>query len=532
MHEINAPIDALKGYEALLKQTGLNKEQKHYLGAIDEQIAYLQQIISHMKSFEKNPGQYKLTTTKAQNVDLLEEIEKIVESFSNEVSHKDIELSLFTEPDLPRKVMLEKEYLYEVMSNLMHHVLHRTEPYKPVDLSIFVVEKKDEEHYLVRFEIAFGGKPYSPEEIDNIERVMSKKEIENDPRHYNPEFAQCFFISEMLRRMGATLHVENHEGDGAALYFDLMLKATRKGDVEGSKLFDGLRVGVALPSERLRRKKVENLSKYVAHFGADLTVYAYDKLFGGTLSQKPQLLFVYHHYARLEGELEALKNTGIPIVLITTPILRSRLEIDRDEFEDIVYEPLSFLKMLRIVRAYERKHAAEPVHGEAATQEEDDSVLRDMTILIAEDNRISAKILKARFGRFGSRILVAENAKAIERILKEHRVQMLLVDKDMLVDQEFSEAINRIRFKERAEKLPHLPMVVIANTPSEEETYKKMGFDTIIEKSADDARIKSLLQTYSIDYDLEHFALKEDENDEDELGSLKKLLSGNDNLLL
>ncbi len=538
LHEINSPLDALRGYDALLKETGLNNEQRHYLKAIEEKVKHLQHIVSHMKQFETKPEQYQLAVSKPESVDLFIEIERIVEAFTNAASRKDVELALFTDPELPRKVILEKGYLSEAISNLLHHALYRTEPYHPIDINIYGIGKGDDEHTLVRFEIDFDGKKYSSEELEKIESALQQGDQSCDQCINDPSFVRCFVVVEFLSRMNTKLHVENKESKGAKIYFDLALEATDaswaklKGDpVKGGQL----EIAVALPSENVRYQKIENLRRYVESLGASFVIYTYESLQNKReWEKKPDLMFVYHHYLRLEGEINKFETLQIPIVLITTPALRSRIEKGKKLFDFLIYEPVSYLKVRHILQSFIQKYRNEnEVVRTVSERERKPRQYPNLRVMIAEDNAINATLFKERFERFGTSVTVVKEAMDIERGLKKHEYQLLLIDKDMLKEKEGADILNRIRYKEKTQSKPPMPIVLIARKDDDKSHYISLGFNAVIEKSVSDEEIEALLKRDATRYDL-HLVSKEADGSTDEMGNLDTLneILGDEDLLL
>jgi len=232
-------------------------------------------------------------------------------------------------------------------------------------------------------------------------------------------------------------------------------------------------------------------------------------------------MFVYHNYARLDGELESFSKLKTKIALITSGILRSRINIDKFSFSSIVYAPIT---MRKIVKIFADSKLQKPVLVETSDKKEelsiDQPVFEHIKALVAEDNEISQKIIANILKKTGIEVSVADNGQKAFELRKENDYDIIFMDIDMPVMNGL-EATSKILYYEGINQFTHVPIVALItdNNENAKEKYIKAGMDEYIQKPIDAKTVIDVIQKYCIDLPKEKAQTEEDE-------LIAKVLSG------
>ncbi|HFQ61246.1 MAG TPA: HAMP domain-containing histidine kinase, partial [Epsilonproteobacteria bacterium] len=298
-YEIRTPLNAISGYTKLLKETALNTEQSDFVTIIENSFENLDSILSKIGTESTLPAQ-KLEVANT-SFDLVRKIESAVETFSIKADQKDIVLGLYIDPSLSFKVKGDGTKLSQIITNLIDNALDSSNAYDTIAIALEKIHS-DMEQISIKFSITDQGIGYNKEEIDRMSEVFDSMEtVENIN---TLDMKNLSISNKIIKRMGGKLEVVSKKGEGSSFFFTLTFEKDNQ-QVETSvyPTFEGMRVGLALPSKDIHRQIDQTLEIYVKHLGASFTVYDYDTLFENKEEPiLPDLMLVYHNYARLDGE--------------------------------------------------------------------------------------------------------------------------------------------------------------------------------------------------------------------------------------
>jgi CheY-like chemotaxis protein len=511
-YKVQKPLGMILGYVPLMQETPLTTEQKEYLNSIDEGAKALNTLIKH-SPLELEQGEKVVVTNGEKTFDLIRKTEASVEVFTQAAAQKDINLTLFTDPTLAYQVIGDDVKIYEVVNSLIDHAMENTHTYGDIDVTL---EKTFEEKQsvVVKFSVSNSSVGMDSVEIDALKKRLNNK---YESIHSVNIKEEILAISDaILRNMGSKLEIESIKGESVTFAFTLRLrKADQQEETFPSVRFEQMKIGIALPSLDIYRKREKNIEAYINAFGAECQFYDYNSLINRkTDFPLPELMIVYHRYARLEGELEMLMGLECNIALVTTPTLRSRIDLTRYHFSSIIYEPVTYHKVMRMLAESKLGHTVlsidNAIKKEHEAQQKEER-LKGLRILLAEDNKINQQLWKERLLPMGIDVFVADNGKEAFEKRRENDFDMILMDIEMPV-MDGVEATNKILYFERVNQLQHVPIIGLVNDQTEGEKYVRLGMDAVYVKSSSDTTLKQLIEKYAID-----LALQRIEEDEDAL---------------
>ena len=503
-YEIRTPLNGILGYIKLLKETSLNIEQSDFVSIIENNSENLNKLVS--KATTQHTIIDKKLEIQNSTFNLIKKMESIVETFAIKADRKDIVLGAFIDPVLPEKVIGDATRLSQVLTNLINNALESASAYGTVDL---FVEKMhtDSNSTTIKFLVKDSGIGFDPEELVSIFAAFNEP---NSRKIISGIDIQNLGISDrIIKRMGGKLEIESKKGEGTIFFFTLTLEKSNKTVQENIYPdFKDLRVGLALPSREVDRQIDKNLEFYVTYLGGVFKIYYHDELFGSEEEiELPDVMLVYHNYARLEGELEAFSNLGCKIALITTGTLRSRIDSDKYYFSNIVYSPITMSKIVRILAKSKLEQTRIAQEADQNSKE-----FENIHALVVEDNVISQKLIKNDLEKFGLKVTVASNGQEAFEMRRENDFDIIFMDIDMPV-MDGIETTRKILYYEGINQFKHVPIIALAVNvvDDEQEKYKKIGMDDTITKPFDLGKVERVIQKYCIDLAKEREASEEND---------------------
>lgn len=131
-HEMKTPISSIKGFAQLLDKAELtDEEKKEYVGIIVEESDRLLNISTNILKLSKLQNKDKLTGKK--DVNISEQIKKVINVLEKKWSEKNIEISV----NLPETILKgDEELLYQVWMNLIDNSIKFTNEGGKIEIAI------------------------------------------------------------------------------------------------------------------------------------------------------------------------------------------------------------------------------------------------------------------------------------------------------------------------------------------------------------------------------------------------------------
>ncbi|MFF2322443.1 hybrid sensor histidine kinase/response regulator [Agrobacterium sp. NPDC058088] len=124
-HEIRLPLSGMLGMNHLLSQTKLNQEQRNYLDGMKQSGQSLVQLVEDLLDYSTmEAGRFRLNP-RAENLRRL--IESIVEMLAHRAHEKGIEIASFVTPDVPDYLDFDPARLRQVLFNLIGNAVKFTQ---------------------------------------------------------------------------------------------------------------------------------------------------------------------------------------------------------------------------------------------------------------------------------------------------------------------------------------------------------------------------------------------------------------------
>jgi len=488
-YEIRTPMNGIFGYTKLLKETSLNAEQQDLITIIENSYDNLELTLSQM-SLDLSRHRPKLET-KEIPFNLIKEVETAVETFSVEADQKDILLGLYIDPQISHNLLGDGEKLSQVLTHLIDNALAVSDSYNTIDIKLENINTDDNKSR-IKFSIFDEGKGLEDLELDAIRKIFSDMEIVEESAIIRLGIKNLTMSNRIINRMGGSLEVQSKINEGSVFLFTLSFKKDNEEvDRKLNLIFKGLKIGLALPHKDIKRQVDYNLQTYVEYLGGDFVIYSYDEITRDLNIYLPDVMFVYHSYAKNQGELDTFANLKSKIILITSGTLRSQIDFEKHLFSSVVYAPITMSKILRIL--LESKNEILPP-SDIKTK-----TCGDIHVLVVEDNIISQTIIANILKNMNITVTVASNGKEAYDLRKENTYNLIFMDISMPIMNGF-EATEKILSFEKKNKDTHVPIIAFSTdtTDSDKQKYLEAGMDDLIGKPVHADEIQNTIQEYCL----------------------------------
>jgi len=489
-HEIRTPLNGIVGLTELLDGTELTEEQKEFVSMIRESSHNLNVIVNDILDVSKiNAGKMELESIP---FDLFTKMEASVGMFVPKIEDKGIVLNLFTDPKIPHHVIGDPTRLSQVIINLVSNAVKFTEKGGKIDLFAEYIDEKDDS-VTFKVSVSDSGIGLTEEQQVRIFEAYSQAEV-STTRKAGGTGLGLTISSKIIKSMGSELKVESKEGEGSTFFFTLTLPKVEK-EKEPLERYDDLKVGVVCSDKNPKSQWNRILQKYIQFYGADYQNYRDKNIFTASC---PNILLIDHTTIDTDT-IASFEYLSCKRVLLTSSTLHTDLKIERQVFDEIVYMPITFEKIGKILQLKEnedlvsRPEAIQKKPEEKAEKKNFDN----LHILVAEDNPINQKLIKVVLENLGLSVTLASNGEEAYEYRKEGIYDMIFMDIQMPV-MGGVESTQHILEYEKEQELKHVPIIALtANALSgDKEKYMAEGMDDYATKPLDIKAIERLVNKY------------------------------------
>ena len=402
-HELRTPLNAVIGMGSLIASTPLNAEQREMANTITSASTSLLSLIDDILDLSRiEAGQMPVTSVAFDLNDLLREVMAIVELKARE---KNLHVALHVTARTPLDVVGDARHLREILLNLVANAVKFT---SSGGVTVMVDASTDPDGLKVRFEVADTGIGIAEAAQCRIFEAFSQADgtILN---RFGGTGLGLAITRRLVLLMGGSIELQSAEGQGSVFVVSLPLGR-----------------GVLDPA----------------------------RLHGTTLSVSSR------HMSGLSGLLERLDRLGCRVVVEpespagqTTGVTRSSLVRAGLETPGAAYERSVLIMEAGSPSKEQRQRFATVITADApdehlitairvARANQDvpdrlDSLLwtrpRPLRVLVADDNRVNARVLQMVLERAGHSVTIVEDGEQAVEVLTDTDFDIVLMDLNMPV---------------------------------------------------------------------------------------------------
>ncbi|KJE91554.1 multi-sensor hybrid histidine kinase, variant [Capsaspora owczarzaki ATCC 30864] len=227
-HEVRTPLNCILGMTQIMMTTSLNNEQSDYLDTIKVSAQILLTVINDILDFSKiEAGQLSIDAIPFNFVQITE---NIVDLLFPSAATKNLLLSCFIDPQLPRVLVGDPNRFQQILVNLVSNGIKFTTS-GSVSLRCLLDSEVDDDHLLARFEVVDTGIGIEADALDRLFQRFSQVDS-SITRSYGGTGLGLVICKSLVTLMGGTIGVDSTRGEGSRFWFTIKFRKPTETDTD------------------------------------------------------------------------------------------------------------------------------------------------------------------------------------------------------------------------------------------------------------------------------------------------------------
>lgn len=494
-HEIRLPLSGILGMNHLLGQTQLNQEQRNYLDGMRESGQALVQLVEDLLDFSTmEAGRFRLNP-RAENLRQL--IESVVEMLSHRAHEKGIEIASLVAPNIPDYLDFDPARLRQVLFNLIGNAVKFTSKG-----GVFVHATMADGELSISVEDTGPG-------MTDVEqaRVFGEFEQAGSKVQRSAGTGLGLAISaRIIREFGGALKVVSKKGKGSV--FTLSFKPaslTQTLPLGRTQLLSNSNVLLLAPqgiAAKATIASVKALGATCLHAATRRELAALKNQSPATFDQLTDIIVDHRVAPQFREILHSLSSNGsrsVRHILLVNP--EDRATQKQDDYDAWLIRPIREKSLTDVLSgrfsAVEGRDAINDNHhpGFGFASSLDDQV-RELEVLVAEDDPVNLRILRAVLEKSGCRVRPVGDFAALRQSLSSGDLPDLIISDLNMPGGDGMEIIPDLCRRLRGESIP-LIVLSADTTPDIRSSLLNGGVDIVLAKPVEPKRlIEELLRLF------------------------------------
>ncbi|MCD6190385.1 MAG: response regulator [Sulfurimonas sp.] len=456
-HEIRTPLNAILGFVNLLREEDISKKHKNYLDIILNSGENLLSIINDILDFSKlRSGEF---TIEPKIFSLHDELSHTMELFVASANSKDITITSFIDPVIPRELYGDALRIKQILSNYLSNAIKFT----PVD-GVISIEATCHNKTL-KISVNDSGIGIADEDMKNIFTAFAQAQS-SEHKNSDGTGLGLSICHQLAKHMDGYVHVESEVGVGSTFSMEIPIDIY----TEQCQVFEDIqefqKLKMLIYAKNLKTSfQHDAFIKYAKIFNMDIRI-------GDNLDSDFDVgVFVHEEcdnncrnkiinsdkkFVALMSKQYDIYDSYSHINSMCFPLYCSKIHT---VFEELM-NPEEFLPYAKNISQKFKGH-----------------------ILVAEDNEANQELIKILLMKYGLSFDLAENGLEALRLYKKNLYDLILMDEQMPI-MNGNIAVKKILAYEHDNGLSHTPVSALtANViKGARERGLLSGFDSFLGK--------------------------------------------------
>lgn len=457
-HEIRTPLNAILGFVNLLIEQDVSKQHRKYLEIILNSGENLLSIINDILDFSKlRSGEF---TIEPKIFSIHDEISHTLELFVASANSKDITITSFINPVIPKELYADALRIKQVLSNFLSNAIKFTRHGGHIHVEATCQSK------VLKVSVSDNGVGIAQEDLKNIFTAFTQA-THQGVENFEGTGLGLSICYQLSKHMGGDIFVTSTLGEGSTFWVEIPIEIYNNecqifNDINDIKQ---LKVVFYLKDSEVNYK-AESFLKYSKIFNMNIEiVHTLDAEYDVAIllesdvdaNIKEKILHTKKKYILLTSKPSDKYEKYSHISCIGFPLYCSKI---KSAFDELLHPELSYAP-----RKYQN---SKKFLGH---------------VLVAEDNEANQELIKILLTKYGLTYDLAANGLEAVNLFKTNNYDLILMDEQMPI-MDGNEAIKHILKYEREKGLRHTPISALtANViKGAKERGLKSGFDSFLGK--------------------------------------------------